>query len=180
MMRTIALALVLAFLSVVVTGCGATPTPIQDSSGSTQQTATGTTTSSDDLVEAREILATFFEVLNSGRYAEAVQIYGGDYETLRDWNPGTAPDDYPKLLENGCEGNGLQCLKVRNVVREEQVSPTEFRFVVEFSNEDGTLFKQGPCCGASETEQPTKTQFDYIVMKSGDKFLVRGLPVYVP
>lgn len=179
-MRRITLTLVLALLSVVLTGCGATPTPVPDSSGSTGQSATGTTATAGDLGKARVSLEAFFKALNSGRYPEAVQFYGGGYETLRDWNPDTAPDDYPKLFESGCTTNGLQCLKVRNVVKEEQVSPTEFKFVVEFSNADGTLFKRGPCCGASETEQPTRTQFDFTVTKSGDKFLVRDLPVYVP
>jgi hypothetical protein len=104
---------------------------------------------------------------------------GGTYDILRDWNPTIAQDDYATLFKNGCAMNGLKCLSIRTIVREEQVSP-EFRFTVEFMNDDGTLFVRGPCCSATETELPPQTQFAYAVKKIEDRFLVQDLPVYVP
>jgi hypothetical protein len=88
-------------------------------------------------------------------------------------------DDYATLFQRGCTSSGLRCLKIRTIVREEQVSPTEFSFVVEFINDDGTLFARGPCCGTEERETP-QTQFCFTVKKVGDRFLVQDLPVYVP
>ena len=38
-------------------------------------------------MQAREALQTFFSLLHDQRYSEAVQYYGGDCETLREWNP---------------------------------------------------------------------------------------------
>ena len=76
--------------------------------------------------------------------------------------------------------NGLKCLSIRTIVCEEEVSPTEFRFTVEFTNYDGSLFVLGPCCGATETEMPPQTQFVYTVKRVEDRFLVQDLPVYVP
>jgi hypothetical protein len=135
---------------------------------------------SSDLERAQEALVTFFSLLNEHRYSEAIQRYGGNYDALRAWNPELPQDDYVKLFENGCTQNGLECLRVRTVVQEEVVSPTEFRFVVDFMNDDGTLFARGPCCGATESEMPTQTQFEYTVRNVGNRFLVQDLPVYVP
>lgn len=59
----------------------------------------------DDLEQARETLASYFSLLHAGRYAEAVNLYGGSYDILRDWNPAVDPDDYATLFENGCETN---------------------------------------------------------------------------
>ena len=64
-------------------------------------------------------------------------------------------------------------------MHEEQVSPTEFKFTVEFINDDGTLFVQGPCCG-TEAEEPPQSQFTFTVKKADNRFLVEDLPVYVP
>ena len=54
-------------------------------------------------------------------------------------------------------------------------------FHVEFSNSDGNLFVQGPCCGSNETEMPRVSQFEYKVTGNADgKFLVMKLHPYVP
>lgn len=138
------------------------------------------TPQADELTQAGSALMAYFGALNEGRYSDAVPLYGGDYGVLRDWNPNTAPDDYAGLFQGGCRTNGLQCLKVKDVVKVERLLPTEFKLTVEFQNPDGSLFRQGPCCGDSGTAQPTRTQFEYTVVKRGEQFLVQGLPVYTP
>jgi hypothetical protein len=163
-------------VSNLVAGCGQPST----TPSSPSPTVTQEAVPSSDLEQAREALATFFSLLNEHRYSEAIQRYGGSYDALRAWNPAVAQDDYVKLFENGCTQNGLECLRIRTVVQEEVVSPTEFKFVVEFMNGDGTLFARGPCCGATESEMPTQTQFQYTVRNVGNRFLVQDLPVYVP
>ena len=137
--------------------------------------APGTT----DLDRARESLALYFTYLNAGRYGEAVAYYGGDYEVLQGWNPYIAPNDHAALFESACRGL-ISCYKLRRIASEGAVSATEWRFMVEFSNPDGTLFKLGPCCGSTEEEMPTRTQFEYTVKKVNNRFLVMGIPVYVP
>jgi len=71
----------------------------------------------------------------------------------------------------GCEENGLKCLKIRNILEQQQVSPSE---------NDGTLFKRGSCCGSTEEQQPTETDFEFVVRKKGENYLVVTQPVYVP
>ena len=143
--------------------------------------ATPTATSSQsDLAQAREALPDYFSLLHARRYAEAVNAYGGSYDLLKDWNPTVDPKDHAALFENGCTINGLMCLEVRTIAQEEMASLTEFKFVVEFSRDDGSLFVRGPCCGASETDMPPQSQFPYLVIKVDGRFLVQGLPVAVP
>jgi len=143
-------------------------------------TATPVPSTPNDLESAREALIAFFSLLHAGRYSEATDYYGGTYDILRDWNPDVDEDDHATLFKRGCTGNGLQCLRIRIIVCEEQVSPTEFRFMVEFMNEDGTVFVRGPCCGASEEDMPPQTQFTFTAKKVDNRFLVQDLPVYVP
>ena len=138
-------------------------------------------TATADLQQARTTLTTYFSALHAGRYAEVTKYYGGGYEVLSSWQPNLNPNDHMRLFKNACLSGRLMCLEVRAVVQEEVVSPGEFKFVVEFKNEDGSLFVRGPCCGASETAMPSQFQFPYLVVKAaGDRFLVQGLPVYVP
>jgi hypothetical protein len=161
---TIAMALLaLSIVAVVGAACGQAPphTP-------------------DELDSAREALTSYFSLLQGGHYTEAIHYYGGDYEILRGWNPDVDPDDYVKLFERGCTANGLMCLQMGKVVDEEQESPSEFRFVLEFLSDDGTPFVLGPCCGATEEEMPPQTGFAFTVTKVDNRFLVRDLPVYVP
>jgi uncharacterized protein YgiM (DUF1202 family) len=143
--------------------------------------ANKTETSSEGLEKARNALSTFFELLNHHEYEEAVALYGGDYQGLRDWNPLLDPQDYVALLTNGCEINGLQCLRVKRIVDEKIVSLAEYEFTVEFMNQDGSLFVRGPCCGGNATDFPPESQFAYTVIRNcAGEFLVRELPAYVP
>ena len=131
-----------------------------------------------DLQQARTTLTTYFSALHAGRYAEVTKYYGGGYEVLSSWQPNLNPNDHMRLFKNACLSGRLMCLEVRAVVQEEVVSPSEFKFVVEFKNEDGSLFVRGPCCGASETAMPSQFQFPYLVVKTwNDRFLVQGLPL---
>lgn len=133
-----------------------------------------------DLEMARQALTTFFSLLRDGHYDEASNLYGGSYAVLRDWNPPVDRWDYAGLLESGCTVNGLHCYRIRRIVDQEELSPTTFRFKVEFMEDDGGLFIRGPCCGASLEQEPPESRFTYTVKKVGYRFLVQGLPVYVP
>jgi len=126
------------------------------------------------LAQARGALLTYFSVLHSQDYNEVIYFYGGSYGLLRAWNPSVDPNDFAALFENGCTINGLMCLEARTVVQEEEISPREFKFVVEFMNEAGSLFVSGP-------ETSPQSQFVFTVSKDENgKFLVQDLPVYAP
>jgi hypothetical protein len=128
---------------------------------------------------ARQALIDYFNALERGDYAAAAALYGGSYENLQSMNPDVDPNDYTTLLMRGCTQNGLQCLPTRSVSLDEQVGDS-YVFLVEFSNPDGSLFVRGPCCGDSEAEMPSVSQFSYTVVNNSGKYLVQELPVYVP
>jgi len=135
----------------------------------------------EGIEKARNALVSFFDLLSQQEYERAAALYGGDYQGLRDSNPLIDPLDHIALLTNGCELNGLQCLRVQRIVYEKVVSPAEYHFTVEFMNQDGSLFVRGPCCGGNATDFPPESQFAYTVIRNcAGEFLVLELPVYVP
>lgn len=130
---------------------------------------------------ARQSLIQFFEYLNDGMYEEAAGLYGGTYEVMISHNEDVDPVDRIALWGRACTMNGAQCLRVRSATLQEQISPTEYVFLVEFEYDDGTLFVQGPCCGADETQQPPRSQFPYRVARQPrNDFVVLDMPIYLP
>ena len=134
-----------------------------------------------DPAQAEETLLAFFSRLHAGKYAEAAGMFGGSYEVLVDYNPILDPRDQAALWQNACTINGFHCLPVKTVELKERIFPGEFHFLVEFENEDGSLFVLGPCCGSDATQTPPSSQFAYTVLKDAESnFKVLELPVYQP
>jgi len=135
----------------------------------------------EEVTLAQEALVTFFDKLAAGRYADAVEYYGGDYDVLAGWNPDVEPNDYATLWRNGCSINGLNCLATRSVTAGGFTSKEEYLFSVEFSTREGERFVLGPCCGVTETEQPPQSLFDIRVVLGDDgRYRVIDLPPYTP
>jgi hypothetical protein len=133
-----------------------------------------------EIESARGALVDFFAHLHAGEYAQAAALYGGEYDLLWEHNPGIDPIDRAALFQNACTVNGAQCLEVRRSKLIERPSPAEFRFVVQFSNDDGSPLPICPCCGGAG-EESNQTDFIYNVrlVCTGD-YLVMELPVYMP
>jgi hypothetical protein len=130
---------------------------------------------------ALDTLLEFLTDLHAGRYSEAAGLYAGSYETLIYMNPSVDPQNREALLRNACTINGVQCLQVRTAVLDSQTSANEYQFKVEFQTKDGSLFVLGPCCGASETEQPPLSVFHLRVIKNSEgRFQVMDMPPYTP
>jgi hypothetical protein len=130
---------------------------------------------------ARQALIVFFAQLQAGEYELAVDLYGGSYDVLTGFNPNVEPSDRATLWRNGCSINSLNCLVTRTVTLAGRPSVNEYIFDVEFSTREGDLFVLGPCCGATETEQPPVSRFPIRVVKGSDGFFrVIDLPPYIP
>jgi hypothetical protein len=152
---------------------GCTPQPVSTS----QPTAT---TLPSTASEAYNTLINFLTFLHTKKYAEAVPLYGGEYEQLQVFNPEIDPNDHLALWALACDNQLLQCLEVRSATFQQLVGDS-YIFQVEFSNPDGSQFVLGPCCGANETEMPPISQFEYTVSPRSDgKFVVMNTPPYVP
>ena len=126
------------------------------------------------------MLLNFLTLLHTKNYVEAAPIYGGEYEALQVFNPQIDPEDHVALWAWACDNQLLQCLEVRSATFKELRGDT-YIFQVEFNNPDGSLFVRGPCCGATETEMPSVSQFEFRVSRDSDqKFVVLDIPPYVP
>jgi len=137
-------------------------------------------TGAPELEKAQQALVSFLNALHAGNYDEAAILYGGNYETLKNWNPEADPENLAGLLQSACQINGLQCLEIRGIGNARKIDQQTYTFSVEFSSSDGNLFQRGPCCGADETEMPTQVSFSFTVMKTGDTYQVLDLPPYMP
>jgi hypothetical protein len=160
-----------------------TSTKIQICISECVSSSTTLTESSDrpDMEAAQQALISFFSYLHEGKYDLASTLYGGEYDVMRDNNPNIDPDDHPALFKNTCTINGFQCLEVRKSTLLDHPSPAEFRFNVEFSNEDGSLFSRGSCCGDDNPNNVEQTEFIYTVrFECTGKYHVLEMPVYVP
>ena len=129
-----------------------------------------------EVSEAENALRDYLTALNTGDYIHGAELYSGDTSLLQTWSPDTG-NDLPTLFERACSQNGLQCLAPRSITyRASEVDG--HHFWVEFNNNDGTLFQQGPCCG--ETNGPLVSMFPFFVEQKFSGFVVQELPPYVP
>jgi len=125
------------------------------------------------------VLRLFLQGLHDGRYQEASAYFQPDTDFLTGMNPDLSPDETAALLERGCRMNGFMCLMPGEVLAVEEAPAGLYSFTLQFRMDDGTLFEQGPCCGA-DPEGPTTTAFAIRVDCSSGSCRVLDMPPYVP
>lgn len=134
-----------------------------------------------DAESAQQALISFFSRLHNGEFEQATVLFGGTYRVLQDLNPTVDPADHATLFKNACIVNGARCLEVLQATFLDQPSPAEFRFAVEFSNLDGSLYSRGPCCGDDDSDFVEQTEFIYTVQFAcTGNYKVLELPVFGP
>ena len=165
--------LLLLLIAIVLASCAAPP--VNPSSTQPEPTSLPSTAN-----EAHEVLVNFLTLLHAGNYAQAAPLYGGEYESLQVFNPEIDPNGPVALWTWVCENQLLQCLEIRSATFKQLVGDA-YIFQVEFNNPDGSLFVLGPCCGATETEMPPVSQFEFTVTRNAHgRFVVLNTPPYVP
>lgn len=127
--------------------------------------------------EAEQVLREYLSALNDGDFILGAKLYGGETDLLQVWNP-DIENNLPALLERACTQNGLVCMNPRSITYWGINAEDDYQFLVEFSNPDGSLFVQGPCCG--EENGATITSFLFRVARTDDGYAVLDLPPYVP
>lgn len=131
----------------------------------------------NELYEAQETLISFFDFVSSGEYAQAAELLVPE----DGWNSiafNNAKNEKVQILEDYCAAVGT-CLKTQ-VISSERISEGHYVFTVGFINSDGSEYIYGPCCGASEEEMPSKTEFEFHVVKIADEYKVTTAPLYRP
>lgn len=134
----------------------------------------------EELLACKALYA-YFHHLHAREYEQAMEYYGGSYDNMRNHNPSLDPDDYVGLFKNACTENGAQCLEIQKATFIGQPSPSEYRFSVQFANEDGSTFGRGACCGDESPNQSVQYAFTYTLrLEPTGKYLVLDMPVYSP
>jgi hypothetical protein len=138
-------------------------------------------TPASELDAAQLALSEFFLALFQEDYQAALDLYGGDFEELRYFNPDLPQDDLLGLLQRGCQQNGFICrLTVGNVIETNQTDDITFEITVQLMTPTGELFQLGPCCGADPASNPPVTRFKYSVQKIDGRYQVLTLPPWTP
>ena len=163
--------ILILFLTFLLVGCASQQTRLPENTP---------TSLPSTMAEAQDVLVNFLTLLHTKNYKDAVPLYDGEYEQLQIFNNEIDPDDHSALWAWACDHQLLQCLEVRSATFQE-LRGDSYVFQVEFSNPDGSLFVLGPCCGASETEMPSISQFEFTVSRTtNSKFVVMDTPPYLP
>jgi type II secretory pathway pseudopilin PulG len=148
-------------IALLLSACAAPPAPSPTADAAAR-----------DAAAAQATLEQFLEQMRRGDYRGAAALYGGSYETLRDWNPGIAPNDRAALLESGCRVNGLRCLAPASITHSSTDPTGVFTFTVTFGEEDGRPFV------LAIPDMPKVSEFPFTVVKTRNGFLVNTLPPY--
>jgi hypothetical protein len=135
----------------------------------------------DEETLSASALTDFFQALQEGNYERAVELYGGPYTALEEYNPDLDPQDRAKLLAKACQVNGFVCLSVGEVVAIQSGPNETYNVSVTFLDEDGTLFVREGCCGESSENVEPQSIFTFEVKKEAvERWRVMNLPVYIP
>lgn len=131
----------------------------------------------------KDVLVDFFYALSKKDYEKADSLFNFSDENVEFLSTFVDPVQDVPLLENYCNVMGT-CLPIGSIQDGDPAfnnsSPNKKYYVVTFINNDGSDFVLGPCCGASESEMPSKTEFTYEVVKVGNEYKVNTLPLYRP
>ena len=128
---------------------------------------------------AQDTLIRYFSLLSRRDYAGAVELYGGGYEILEEWNPTADPKDLAGLLEKACMVNGLWCLPVKKITLMITNDPKIYEFIVQFQQPDGRLLIVDHEREWADDDLP-RSSFKFTVASKEDGYVVIDLPVYTP
>jgi hypothetical protein len=126
-------------------------------------------------------LTQFFSLLTNGAYDEAVALFSPDQDGLASigsFTPAEEQADRARILSNYCTAV-QSCLPV-TILSSDMPAKDEFIFKVNFIKDDGTVWRLGPCCGATEEEMPPVSEFSYTVKKIAGRWQVVTPPQYQP
>lgn len=136
----------------------------------------------NELYEAQETLISFFDLASSEEYKEAAELLepGISNMSARSWDAMDQGKGTPKekILEDYCIAVGT-CLKTQ-VIGSEKISEGHYIFTVGFINSDGSEYVYGPHSGLTEEDMPSKTEFEFHVVKIADEYKVTTAPLYRP
>ncbi len=136
--------------------------------------------------QAQETLLNFFNYVASDDFKNAVKIfYPLDENDKYNWDMITQYRDPEKQNSSKEEELAYYCSAVGTCLRAELLgfgkrAENDYIFTIQFREKDGSKYIFGPCCGATEEDEPSRTQFEYEVKKIDGDYKVVTPPLYRP
>lgn len=128
----------------------------------------------------KRTLINFFNYLEKGDFDNAVKLFHqDDWEQLNSFSVPSEQGNKAKVLENYCNAVGT-CMKAEVLSVTAKKSKVQYFLVVQFIQDDGSIYVFGPCCGATEEEMPPQKQFIFEVKKIDGDYKVVTPPLYRP
>lgn len=143
-----------------------------------------------ELQVAKETLINFFNYLHDEQYNKAVLLFEPWEEGVgmhrSSWEgilSGLLPEkrnDEGKALALGAYYRTVGVPIRAKVLDIKKVADNEYKLKIQFLKNDGIVYVYGPCCGATEKEMPSETEFDYFVHRINGIYKVRTPPLFRP
>ncbi|MDA8242431.1 MAG: hypothetical protein M0Z67_18930 [Nitrospiraceae bacterium] len=156
--------------------------------GSLKETPLSIDKTGNELQTAKETLIEFFNYLHGGQYDKAVLLFEpwekgvgrqrSNWEGISSILPPAERSDKGKALGAYYRSVGVPIrAKVLDI---KKVADNEYKLKIQFLKDDGSIYVYGPCCGATEKEMPSETEFDYFVQGIKGIYKVRTPPLFRP
>lgn len=143
-----------------------------------------------ELQKAREALVNFFNYLHDGQYDKAVPLFepwdkgigtqNSSWEGILSFVPREKRNEKGKAIGLGKLYQSVGVPIRVKILNAEKVADDEYNFKVIFIKDDGSSYIYGPCCGATEKQMPSQSEFDYFVKRIKGVYKVRTPPLFRP
>jgi hypothetical protein len=117
----------------------------------------------------QDTLEQYIQAIANQDAVKLVELYGGSYQGLINLSSETDPDDKQKLFEQYLKL--IPKISLNEILEHSEGSKDEYKFVITFKQEDGTLFQ------TRELDTITN-KFTYTVKRVAGKLKIMELPPY--
>jgi uncharacterized lipoprotein NlpE involved in copper resistance len=114
-------------------------------------------------------LEQYIQAIANQDAVKLVELYGGSYQGLMNLSPETDPDDEQKLFNQYLKL--MPNISLKEILDQTEVSKDEYKFVITFEQEDGTLYQ-------TREFDTINDKFTYTVKRVDGKLKVMELPPY--
>jgi hypothetical protein len=140
---------------------------------------------SEQIDTARQVLLTYLDDLNQGKYADAAGLYysdridanSPDYQFLKKNHPSLALDNVAAVLKVLCEDKRFPCAKFRDIVYQGSFAGNGLSFYIEYAAPDGSaMVSPIPCSGVPSTCEPVTAFLFNLIPASDGSYKLSSLP----
>jgi WD40 repeat protein len=139
----------------------------------------------DQVAMAKQVLLSYLDDLNQGKYNDAAGLYyndridpnSPDFQFLKISHPQLDLNNIPAVLQATCEDKRFPCAKFRDIVFQGDMYGMGLSFYVEFAASDGsTLVSPIPCSKVPSICEPTRAFLFNLMKNDNGEYKLASLP----